>query len=165
MSLKKKVAIGGGVVAALLLAVAIFVGLNLNRLTKSAIETMGPKILGVPVKVGTVLLSPWGGTGTISDLEISSPPGFKFKHLCKIKKFSIGWRWRSLASGPVDVTQLEVRSPEVWWSGSLQENNLAIVQRNAEKFKSSCGARRARYYRRESGHPPLSCAAAANFGG
>jgi hypothetical protein len=68
-------------IALLVIVVLIGVGLlyiasNLDRIAAGAIESIGTKLLGVDVTVGSVELQLKEGRGSIRDFEIANPPGY-----------------------------------------------------------------------------------------
>lgn len=139
MTLKKKLALGAGLCLVLIGAAFYLAASNLNRIAKSTIERMAPEILGVPVKVGSVDISPWKGKASVRNLEVLNPPGFKSKKLMQISKFAVQFKWESVLSGPLHIEKLELASPEIWWEGTLQDNNLKKIQQSAEHFKKERG--------------------------
>src|SRR5258705_11912234 len=64
---------GGGLI--LVIAGGVWLFSSLDSLVKSAIETYGPEITGVSVKVGSVSISPTSGKGTTKNLRHGTPPG------------------------------------------------------------------------------------------
>ena len=56
----------------------------LGRGIKVAVERFGPGIVGAPVTVGSVILTPWSGRGSIQNLVIGNPPGYKGAHALSV---------------------------------------------------------------------------------
>lgn len=75
----KAVKILGGLVAAVVLVVGlvIFLGLqNLNQIVKTAVETVGPDVIGTEVRLAEVNIEITEGRGELSGLTIANPKGF-----------------------------------------------------------------------------------------
>lgn len=124
--------------AALLFAVVLGViaagaaSMWLGRGVKLAVESYGPGIVGAPVTVGSVMLAPWSGHGTIKDLVIGNPPGFKGAHALKVGSVNVRIRLSSLASDTIVVESVDVREPEILYEMGASGSNLSRLQRNAE---------------------------------
>ncbi len=78
------------VVVIVAVVVACFV--MLNTIVKKSVETMGPKVAKVEIKLGGVNLSPFSGKGEISALVVGNPEGFKAPNAITIGT-AIGLFW------------------------------------------------------------------------
>ena len=108
----------------------------LGRGVKLALEQYGPGIVGAPVSVGSVVLTPWSGRGSITNLVIGNPPGFKGAHAVAIGAIDIKIDLSSLVTDTIVVESLVVREPEVLYEMSGSGNNLSRLQKNAEGAKA-----------------------------
>lgn len=128
--------------AALLFAVVLgviasgAVSLWLGRGVKLAVERYGPAFIGAPVSVGAVVLSPWSGRGTLKDLVIGNPPGFKGAHALAAGSVEVELKLSSLAGDLIVVDRVTVRDPEVLYEVGFGGSNLSRLQRNAEESSS-----------------------------
>lgn len=104
----------------------------LGKGVKLAVESYGPGIVGAPVTVGSVMLAPWSGRGTIKDLVIGNPPGFKGAHALKVGSVAVRLQLSSLASDTIVVESIDVREPEILYEMGAGGSNLSRLQRNAE---------------------------------
>lgn len=104
----------------------------LGRGVKLAVERYGPAIIGAPVTVGTVMLAPWSGRGSISNLVIGNPPGFKGAHALKVGSVEVRIGLSSLASDMIVIENVVVREPEILYELGGGGSNLSKLQRNAE---------------------------------
>lgn len=126
--------------ALVLLTVGIgVVSLSLGEIVKSAVEAAGPRVLGVPVTLGSVAISPWSGRGTLRGLVIGNPPGFKSPHAARVAAVDVEVRLSSLLSDTVVVERLAVRGPELIWEIGPDGSNLTKLQRNAEASAQKLG--------------------------
>lgn len=128
--------------AALLFAVVLgviasgAVSLWLGRGVKLAVERYGPAYVGAPVAVGAVVLSPWSGRGTLRDLVIGNPPGFKGAHALTARSVEVDLELSSLAGDLIVVDRVTVRDAEVLYEVGFGGSNLSRLQRNAEESSS-----------------------------
>ncbi|MBI5247718.1 MAG: hypothetical protein HY923_11120 [Elusimicrobia bacterium] len=104
----------------------------LGRGVKLAIERFGPVLVGAPVTVGAVVLTPWSGRGSISNLVIGNPPGFKGPYSVRVGSVDIRIKLASLVTDEIVVESVIVREPEIFYELGPGGSNLARLQRNAE---------------------------------
>lgn len=104
----------------------------MGRGVKLAVETYGPGIVGAPVTVGSVMLAPWSGSGSIKNLVIGNPPGFKGAHALKVGSVAVRIKLSSLATDTIVVESVDVRAPEILYEMGSGGSNLSRLQRNAE---------------------------------
>lgn len=120
--------------------VAGAISLWLGRGVKLAVERYGPALIGAPVTVGAVVLTPWSGRGAIKDLVIGNPPGFKGARALSVGSVEVRLRLSSLAGDTIVVDSVVVREPEVIYELGSGGSNLARLQRNAEAANPRDGA-------------------------
>ena len=135
------------IIAAALVLLTIGVGvvsLSLGKLVKSAIEAAGPRVLGAPVTVGLVTISPWSGRGVLRGLVIGNPEGFTGPHAVSVASVEVEIKLSSLLTDVIVVERVAVREPELIWEIGPGGSNLTKLQRNAEasaeKFGGSVGS-------------------------
>lgn len=104
----------------------------LGRGVKVAVERYGPGIVGAPVTVGAVILTPWSGRGAVTNLVIGNPPGFKGAHALSVGAVEIKIKLASLVTDTIVVESVVVREPEILYEMGSGGSNLARLQRNAE---------------------------------
>ncbi|MBI2787752.1 MAG: hypothetical protein HYX59_03635 [Elusimicrobia bacterium] len=120
--------------------VAGALSLWLGRGVKLALERFGPGIIGAPVSVGAVVLTPWSGRGAITNLVIGNPPGFKGAHALKVGSVEVKIKLSSLATDTVVVESVVVKDPEILYEMGGGGSNLSRLQRNAEAAMPASGA-------------------------
>ncbi len=111
----------------LALAVAWF---NLSAIVKSGIETLGPKLTKCPVTVGSVSLSPLTGSGTIQDLVVGNPEGFKTDHALRLGKIHVEVSVASLFADTLVVKEILVEAPEIIYEMGMGSSNIGTIQKN-----------------------------------
>lgn len=107
----------------------------LGRGVKLAVEKFGPGIVGAPVSVGAVVLAPFSGAGTITNLEIGNPPGFKGPYAVRVGSIEMKIKLASLAKDTVVVEKVIVKEPQINYELGPGGSNLARLQKNAEGAK------------------------------
>lgn len=139
---------GGGVLVAAVGA-GIWLYSSLDSLVKSAIETYGPQITGVSVKVDSVSLSPASGKGSIRGLRLGNPPGFKTRHAVAFREISVHLDPASLAGNPVLIREILVSGTDVSYEKVGNTTNLEAIQRNVDAYMRKSGGGKA-----SAGGPP-----------
>ena len=121
--------IGIGIVALLILA-ALGVSLFLDGAIKRGVETLGPKLLKVNVKVDNVSLSLLTGSGAIQGLVVGNPEGFKTPQAIRVGSASLALKPGSLFSDKVVVRYIHVQAPEITFEADLGGDNLHAILAN-----------------------------------
>lgn len=113
--------------------------MSLGKIVKSAVEAAGPRLLGAPVTVGLVTIAPWSGRGTLRDLVVGNPEGFKSPHAVSVAAVEVEVKLSSLLTDTVEVERVAVREPELTWEIGQGGSNLTKLQRNAEASAEKYG--------------------------
>ena len=117
----------------LLMIGAGIVSLGLGRIVKTAVEAAGPRVLGAPVTLGLVTISPLSGSGTLRGLIIGNPAGFKSAHAASVVSIELQVKISSLLTDTIVIERLAVRDPELIWEIGQGSSNLTRLQRNAQE--------------------------------
>jgi len=114
--------------------VIIVVSMSLNGLVKSGVETMGPKVMGVPVTLGEVdisLLS--GGTdmrASLNELIIKNPEEYETDYAFSLPSIRVRVNRNSVLTDTVIVEEILIEGPAITFEGSLLGSNLGDIQDN-----------------------------------
>lgn len=128
----KKIAIVVLVVA----AVAGYLFFNkLNPMVKEAVETVGGKVLQVPVTLDGCNLSIFSGEGSLKGLTIGNPKGYTAPHAFALGRIAVALDVKSVTSDTIHIRSIEIQSPEIVYEG----NNLKQLAANASSFAGSGG--------------------------
>ena len=120
-------------VLALLLIVGLVVAfLSLNKIVHKSVETVGPALAKVEVKVKDVDLSPFSGSGKIQGLLVGNPPGYKTPAAVQVGSVFLHVEPRSLLGDKVIVRSLRMEAPEITFEGDLKGNNLSKILENVQ---------------------------------
>lgn len=132
--MKKILLILAAVLAVGLVALVIILAVSLDSIIKKGVERVGPQITGTEMKLHSVNISPFSGSGTLKDFLIGNPEGYQTSSAIKFGEASVGVRPRSVFSDKIHVTHVRVVGPEITFEGTLgTRNNLGKIMENVEK--------------------------------
>ena len=134
------VRIGIAVVALLIVAV-VALGLFLDSAVKKGVETFGPELTKVSIKLDGVSLSVLSGSGKIKGLEVGNPEGYKAPTAIKLGSASLAVSPGSLLSDKIVIKSIRVEAPEINIEGSPTKNNLTKILENVEAATGGGGAK------------------------
>ncbi len=116
-------------VVVVILAV-LAVGLFLDSAIKKGVETIGPQIAKVDIKLDSVNLSLLSGSAKIKGLVVGNPEGYKTPNAISVGSTSVSVSPGSLLSDKIVVKSIRVESPEITFEGGLSGNNLNKILDN-----------------------------------
>lgn len=131
--MKKLIRIGiFGVIV--LVIIGVIVAMSLESIIKKGVETVGPKITKVDIKLDGVSLSALTGSGAIKGLVVGNPEGYKAATAIKVGSASLQVVPKSLLSNKIVVHSINVQAPEITLEGGLKDNNLTKILANVQEF-------------------------------
>src|ERR1043165_2732350 len=119
------------VVLLLALVVASFF---IGDIIKRGVESVGPQVTKVEVKLGGAALSMLGGSGSLSRLVVGNPPGYKTESAIKVGQASLAVLPGSVFSDKIVIKSINVHAPEINIEGGLNDNNLTAIQKDGARF-------------------------------
>jgi uncharacterized protein involved in outer membrane biogenesis len=129
----KKILIKIGIALIVLLVVGILaVSFFLDGAIKRGVETLGPKLTKVDVKLDKVSLSLLSGAGKINGLVVGNPVGFKTPQAISVGSASLALKPGSLLSDKIIITSIQVEAPEITLEIGLNGNNLGKILANLQ---------------------------------
>ena len=127
----KKIIIGVVVGVVLLLIIGLVVlGLSLDGIVKRGVETFGPQLTKVDVKLDKVSLSLLSGGGQIGGLVVGNPEGFKTPHAISVGAATLVVQPSSLMSDKIVIRTVRVEAPEITLETGLNGTNLKKILAN-----------------------------------
>jgi hypothetical protein len=130
----------GVVVLTVIIAVAVIgVGLFLDSIVKQGMETVGPKITQVSIKVDAVNLSLLNGSAKVKGLVVGNPEGYKTPQAISISSADVGVNPLSVFSDKIVVRSVLVEAAEITYEGGLGGNNLSKIMDNVNAIAKSGG--------------------------
>ena len=140
----KKLIIGFSVTVVILAILGLVaVGLFLDTAVKRGVETVGPMLTKVDVKLDSVNLSLLSGGGKLKGLFVGNPSGYKTPSAIQVGDASLAIAPGSIFSSKVVIRSIHVQAPEITLETDLRENNLSKIVANLEAAtggSSSSGA-------------------------
>jgi uncharacterized protein involved in outer membrane biogenesis len=122
------------VVGLLVLIVLAFVliTLFLDSGIKRGVEIVGPRLTKTQVKLNSVSLSLFTGSGKISGLLLGNPEGYRTPSAIQVGTASLALQPRSLFSDKVVIRSITVQAPEITFETDLKGNNLSKILANLQ---------------------------------
>jgi len=136
-----RIGLGGVVLIALVLVVVFF---SLNSIVKKGVETLGPEMTRVDVRLGSADISPFSGGGRLSKLFVGNPEGFKTPSAIQMGDIKVGVKVSSVLKDVIVINEINIQAPEITLEGNLSGNNLSKILDNVsgadEKQKAAPAA-------------------------
>lgn len=126
-----KVVLGIVVVLALVAVVALFF---LGPVVKTAVNTVGPKVLGVPVKVMGVSIRPLTGVVSLNGMRVGNPQGYSDTPLFALDEVRFHLDMTSLrGKGPIVIKELTIIEPKIGYEVVKRKSNIHVLTSNLPK--------------------------------
>jgi len=120
------------VVVVLIVLVIVAIGVFLDTGIKKGIETVGPMLTKVDVKLDSVSVSVLSGSGKVKGLVVGNPEGYKTPSSIAVGTAELALKPRSLFSDKVVINTINVQGPEITFETDLKHNNLSTILSNLE---------------------------------
>jgi len=133
----RKILIGVAVLLVLVIGAVVFTASNLDGLVKTAIETAGTKVAGVPVTVSKVSISIKEGRAGIEGLSVANPKGFTTPTAISLGSVTVSLDPAAAAKSPIEIKTIAIVAPQVTYEISGQGSNLDAIKKNVETFLAS----------------------------
>lgn len=127
------------VLVVLVVAAVIALSMFLDGAVKKGVETVGPRLTKVSIKLDGVKLSVLNGSGSIKGFEMGNPEGYKSAHSITVGSASVAVSPGSLLSDKVVVKHIRLEAPEITIEGSPMNNNLTKILDNVRAASGSSG--------------------------
>ena len=123
----------------LIILAVLAVGLFLDTAIKRGVETFGPKLTKVDIKLNSVNLSIISGSGSIKGLVVGNPEGFKEPSAISVGAASLALKPSSLLSDKIVIKSIKVQGPEITYETNLKTSNLQKILANVQEATGSSG--------------------------
>lgn len=133
----KKVLLITGAVTLILIVVLM---LSLGQIIKVGVNTAGPKLAGVPVRLDGVIVNPLSGVVRIKGLVIGNPEGFTTPSAMELNDFKLNIKLSSLFSKAIVIKEILIDAPQITYEKSLKSSNLSALQANLAPAKTETPA-------------------------
>ncbi len=137
-SIGKKILRGVGIFVAVLIVLIISAKFWLGATIKSAVNGLGPKVLGVPVEVESASVDIIGGKVRMGTLTIGNPEGFESTpYLFKLDGLSIDLAVGDILRGNTHIYDITIDGPHVWYHQKIPSSNVSkLLDILEEKYPS-----------------------------
>lgn len=130
----KKVLIGVGVLALLVVGGLVYVWSNLDSIVKAAIQTYGSEATQTTVRVDAVKLDLQNGKAQISGLKVANPAGYTDPNIFELGMISTKVDISTLNQNPIIIDEIIISAPAVVYE--INKDGVA----NADVLKKNLGA-------------------------
>jgi uncharacterized protein involved in outer membrane biogenesis len=118
------------VIVALIIIGIVVIGLTLDGAVKKGVETVGPQVAKVDVKLDGVSLSILSGSGTVKGLVVGNPQGYKTAHAISVGRTSVAVAPGSVFSDKIVVKSIRIEEPQITIEVGPGGTNLKVIQNN-----------------------------------
>ena len=116
-------------------AAVYFLGATaLNNGIKHGVETVGPKVTETSVTLAEVNISVLSGKGTLKNLNVGNPSGFKNENIFALGQIDIEVDRKSLFSDKIIINKIHIRQPEISYEKKLNGSNIKTLLASIERF-------------------------------
>ena len=127
------------VLAVSIVVVVIGLVLFLDSIVKKGLETVGPKITQVSIKVDAVNLSLLSGAAKVKGLVVGNPQAYKTPQAISIGAADVGVSPLSVFSDKIVVRSVLVEAADITFEGGLGGNNLSKIMDNVNAIAKNGG--------------------------
>ncbi|MGB7748522.1 MAG: hypothetical protein WBN75_14685 [Verrucomicrobiia bacterium] len=123
----------------LIVVVVLGVGFFLDSIVKKGLETVGPKITQVAIKVDVVNLSLLNGSARVKGLVVGNPEGYKTPQAISVGTAAVEMNPLTFFSDKIVVHSVRVEAPDITFEGGLGGNNLSKIMDNVNAITKNGG--------------------------
>jgi uncharacterized protein involved in outer membrane biogenesis len=127
-------------IVVLLILVVLAIGLFLDAGIKRGVETFGPRLTKVDVKLDSVSIGLLSGSGKIKGLVIGNPEGYKSPTAITVGAASLSLSPGSLLSDKVVIKSINLKAPEITFETDFHGNNLSKIRSNVNESMGATNA-------------------------
>lgn len=118
------------VLLAIVLLVVIILALVMVRggtIIREAVNSAGPKVLGVPVRVKDVSFRPLNGHVRLEGLHVGNPAGYKTDGVFEMGLVEVILKPASLFSDTIVIEKVKIESPQITYERGLKNSNIGAL--------------------------------------
>lgn len=118
------------VLLALIILAGIGIHFFLDSIVKKEVETIGPKVTKVSVKLDSISISLLSGSGKVKGFVLGNPPGFKSPSAIDVGTASLTVVPKSILGDKIIIKSINVEAPEIIMESDLTSVNLLKIKSN-----------------------------------
>ena len=119
-----------GVLLLVVVGLGVYLVMNSGSLIKTAVETYGPKYLGVDVRLGSADISLTEGTGELRGLVIGNPDGFDGPHAFSLGAIKLGLDPLGQSETLIRLRTIEIDAADLAMIARGTDTNLQALMDN-----------------------------------
>ena len=112
----------------------------LGGIVKTAVNSFGPKLTQTNVVLEGASLSPISGTGTLTGLKVSNPPGWKNDQAFSLGTIRMSVAPFSIFGDHIIINELTIDEPVFDYETKFTDNNVSQLLGNVQKYAGSGSA-------------------------
>lgn len=137
----KKLAISLLVIIAIIGAAVFWLSGNLDGLIKDAIAKYGSAMTQAKVSVDEVKIAPVDGKGTLGNLGIGNPAGFKTRHAMKVGRIDVDIDIASVTRDVILVRRIAIVAPDINYEMGSATTNFDAILKNIAAYLGPAGSK------------------------
>lgn len=137
----KKLAISLLVIIAIIGAAVFWLSGNLDGLIKDAIAKYGSAMTQAKVSVDEVKIAPVDGKGTLGNLVIGNPAGFKTRHAMKLGRIDVDIDIASVTRDVILVRRIAIVAPDINYEMGSATTNFDAILKNIAAYLGPAGSK------------------------
>jgi hypothetical protein len=106
----------------------------LNKGIQHGVETVGPQVTQTPVTLADVNISVLSGKGTLKNLNVGNPDGFKSTNIFALGQVDIEVDTASVFTDKIIINKIHIRKPEISYEKSFGGSNVKTLLDSIERF-------------------------------
>ncbi|HEX3729067.1 MAG TPA: hypothetical protein VHV47_04645 [Opitutaceae bacterium] len=122
-----------GAALAVLLAVYLVASFGMGSIVRREVDRRGPQLTQTPVSLSLAEISPFDGTGTLTDLTVGNPKGWSAPDAFKLKKIHVNLEPCSLLSHEIVINEIMIEEPELTYETKFVASNIGDLIKNIKK--------------------------------
>lgn len=126
-----------GILFLVVVGLGVYVVMNSGSLIKTAVETYGPKYLGVDVRLGSADISLTEGTGELRGLVIGNPEGFDGPHAFSLGAIKLGLDPMGQSESLIRIRTIDVDAADLAIIAKGTDTNLQALMKNLASDRTS----------------------------
>lgn len=121
-----------GIFLLVIVGLGVFVVMNSGSLVKTAVESLGPEVLGVDVRLGAADISLTEGTGELRGLVIANPQGFDGPHAFSLGRIEVALDPMAQSQDLIVLKAVEIDAADLALVAKGASTNLQAIMANLE---------------------------------
>jgi hypothetical protein len=124
-------------IALLALGTFFFLGSVLGTAVTSAVNSIAAQVTGTKVTLGSALISPFNGSGSLHELYVGNPEGCSDGKAFSCGKVHVQAKILSVFSDTIVIDEIAIEAPEFIYETKLTSSNIGKILDNVNKFAGS----------------------------